>query len=128
MAEPKGGSKLTIQPGTLTSLHAQIHILQHKPSCSLLALCLPNHASLLVGPNIPPEHASSSKKHVREWLSASGHNSIVVVPTDDVRPEKHKDMLEVHHLKLKVVALQAGHNGDGDGVLRKVHNEARNAR
>ena len=104
MAEPKGGSKLTIQPSMLTSLHAWNRILQHKPLCLLLALHLPNHASLLIGPNILPEHVSSSKKHVREWLSMSGHNSIVVT-TDNVRPKKHKDMLEVHCLKLKVAAL-----------------------
>ena len=105
MAEPKGGSKLTIQPSMLTSLHAWNRILQHKPLCLLLALHLPNHASLLIGPNILPEHVSSSKKHVRERLSTSGHNSVMVVPTDDVRPEKRKDVLEVHRLELKVAAL-----------------------
>ncbi len=105
MAELKGGSKLTIQPGMLTSLHTQNRILQHEPPCSLLVLHLPNHTSLLIGPNIPPKHASSSKKHVREWLSVSGHDSIIVVPTDDIHPKKHKDVLEVHRLELKVVVL-----------------------
>ena len=123
MADPKGGSKLTVHPGTLATLHARNRILQHEPPRALLALRLPNHASLLVGPNIPSEHASGSKKHVGERLSASGHDGVVVVPADDVRSEKRKDALEVRRLELKVAALRAGRNGDGDGVLR----EARDA-
>src|SRR5712671_7483384 len=102
MAELKGESKLTMQPSMLTSLHTQNHILQHKPSPLLLMLHTLNYTSLLIRPNIPPKHMSSSKKHIKEWLSVSRHNSIVVIPADDVHPKKHKDMLEVHHLELKV--------------------------
>jgi hypothetical protein len=128
MADPKGGSKkLTVHPGTLASLHARNRILQHEPPRALLALRLPNHASLLVGPDIPSEHPSSGKKHVGERLSASGHDGVVVVPADDVRAEKRKDALEVRRLELKVAALRAGRDGDGDGVLREVRDEARDA-
>ena len=51
----------------------------------------------------------------------------MVVPADDVRAEKRKDVLEVRRLELKVAALRAGRDRDGDGVFREVRDEARDA-
>jgi hypothetical protein len=119
-----------VHPRTLTTLQARNRILKHEAARALLALRLRDHIGvgvLIRADTIAPELASSSKEHIRERLPASGPDHIVVIPAHDVLTKSLKDVLQVLRLALVVAPRGAARDGDGDGVVREVRDEARDA-